>query len=655
MAAVWHPLSMPSAAVGGGPRPALIGDATRLHSATKGDGPPQRSRSFSAEYARVLTAGNNRERHAHDGVDLKAAQRFLDLLGAKRCTLQTFDDNAARKDPKLARILHGSLDDHADALEHLNRQGAGVFVTVNRTDLKGRKRENIKRVRAVSLDLDAAPLDPVLQCKLKPHLVVETSPGRYQCFWRVTKLPHDKFKGVQRSIAKRFNGDPAIALLTQCTRLPGFYHQKSKPFQTHIISAHDAEPYTAREILDEFPPIAKPHKPSGSLAGRLVLPIDDPLPCAKEFVAGQFTTPEGVTCLHYYRGSFYQWTGTHYAEIELKELRSKLYEFLGTAVTKRGKVVEPFKPTPTKVNSIVDALEALVLQSREKEAPFWVGPKKDELGDGLIACRNGVLNLLTRELLPHNPRLFIINCLPYKYDPAAPTYPRQWMKFLRQLWPGKAGKRARRALQEMFGLLLTSDTRHQKIFLIVGPKRSGKGTIARVLTALLGKDNVTAPTLAGLSSHFGLSALINKRAAIIPDARLGPRADVYTVAERLLSISGEDALTIDRKYREPWTGRLNVRFLILTNELPRIADASGALASRFVLLTLTESFYGKEDHDLTQKLLTELPGILNWALRGLDRLRERGHFQIPRSSREAAQSLRIWRARLRRSYAIGAT
>ena len=63
MAAVWHPLSMPSAAVGGGRRPALIGDAKRLHSTTKGDGPPQRSRSFSAEYARILTAGNTRERH----------------------------------------------------------------------------------------------------------------------------------------------------------------------------------------------------------------------------------------------------------------------------------------------------------------------------------------------------------------------------------------------------------------------------------------------------------------------------------------------------------------------------------------------------------------------------------------------------------------
>ena len=59
--------------------------------------------------------------------------------------------------------------------------------------------------------------------------------------------------------------------------------------------------------------------------------------------------------------------------------------------------------------------------------------------------------------------------------------------------------------------------------------------------------------------------------------------------ERLLSISGEDSITVDRKYRAPWTGRLPTRFLILTNELPRFADSSGALASRFVLLDPHES------------------------------------------------------------------
>ncbi len=106
--------------------------------------------------------------------------------------------------------------------------------------------------------------------------------------------------------------------------------------------------------------------------------------------------------------------------------------------------------------------------------------------------------------------------------------------------------------------------------------------------------------------------------------------------ERLLSISGEDTLTIDRKYRDPWTGRLPTRFMILTNELPRFTDSSGALASRFVISILTTSFYGRENPKLTDELLAEAPAIFNWALEGLDRLRDRGHFVTPTSARRGA-------------------
>jgi putative DNA primase/helicase len=84
---------------------------------------------------------------------------------------------------------------------------------------------------------------------------------------------------------------------------------------------------------------------------------------------------------------------------------------------------------------------------------------------------------------------------------------------------------------------------------------------------------------------------------------------------------------------------LSVRFLILSNELPRIADASGALASRFVVVMLENSFYGHEDHSLTNKLIAELPGILNWSLAGLKRLRERGRFKMPDSSLDAIRQL----------------
>ena len=175
--------------------------------------------------------------------------------------------------------------------------------------------------------------------------------------------------------------------------------------------------------------------------------------------------------------------------------------------------------------------------------------------------------------------------------------------------------------------------------MLIGPTRSGKGVIGRVFTGMVGRNSVGAPTLAGLSTNFGLEPLIDKPVAIISDARLGSRADQAVIAERLLSISGEDMLTIDRKYRSAWTGRLPTKFMLLTNELPRFIDASGALPKRFIIVMLKRSFYDAEDQALTGKLLTELPAIFNWARHGYRRLNARGHFVQPGSAREAIEDL----------------
>ncbi len=66
--------------------------------------------------------------------------------------------------------------------------------------------------------------------------------------------------------------------------------------------------------------------------------------------------------------------------------------------------------------------------------------------------------------------------------------------------------------------------------------------------------------------------------------------------------------------------------VVLTNELPRLTDSSGALASRFIVLVLSKSFYGKENPRLTHELLLDAPAIFNWALEGLDRMNARGYF-----------------------------
>jgi putative DNA primase/helicase len=109
--------------------------------------------------------------------------------------------------------------------------------------------------------------------------------------------------------------------------------------------------------------------------------------------------------------------------------------------------------------------------------------------------------------------------------------------------------------------------------------------------------------------------------AILPDARFSGRADtVMPAIETLLSVIGEDSLTINRKYLDVIEARLKVRFAIATNDLPRLADASGALARRLIIVRFVESFEGREDSKLEQRLLSELPGIFAWSLDGLTAL-----------------------------------
>lgn len=226
--------------------------------------------------------------------------------------------------------------------------------------------------------------------------------------------------------------------------------------------------------------------------------------------------------------------------------------------------------------------------------------------------------------------------LDFDYDEAAPE-PAEFIKFLYQLWPDD--DELINTLQQIFGLLLTSDTSFQKAFMLIGPRRSGKGTIGRVLGKLLGKGSICALKLKDLGTDFGRWPLIGKLLAIVSDARLKGRIDKSAIAEELLSITGEDYRTINRKHIAPWIGQLLSRFLIISNELPQIEDMSGALASRFIVLILKISFYGHEDRDITNRLYTEMPGILNWAIEGWDKLQKAGKFTQPSASAAAIQRL----------------
>ncbi|MEU7601498.1 phage/plasmid primase, P4 family [Streptomyces sp. NPDC040724] len=371
-----------------------------------------------------------------------------------------------------------------------------------------------------------------------------------------------------------------------------------------------------------------------SLAEELPAP-SNPMAVARRILPG-WEDEQGRLLCRRWRGSWMHWTGTCWREFEDLLMRKRLYEQLEHATYVAGldkdglPEVRDWAPTRTKLGNLLDALFAVTLLPTEVDAPSWIDREKAAADRSpIVACQNGLLRIRDRALLPHTPGFFNIVSVPFEYDRQAVAP--NWDSFLHELWPDDPASIA--ALQEWFGYVLSGRTDQQKILLLKGPTRSGKGTIARVMKEMVGEENIAGPPLSALGTNFGLASLIGKPLAVIADARLS--GNDSGVVERLLTISGEDTIDIDRKFRDIWTGKLPTRLMVLTNELPSFGDSSGVIARRFIVLNLTVSWLGREDTGLDAKLAAEMPGILNWALEGLARLERTGRITQPESSQDA--------------------
>jgi putative DNA primase/helicase len=252
-----------------------------------------------------------------------------------------------------------------------------------------------------------------------------------------------------------------------------------------------------------------------------------------------------------------------------------------------------------------------------------------------VACANGVYDVAAGALLPHEAGRFNLQSVPFDYDPAA-TAP-TWEWFLNDVLPGDT--QAHAFLQEWFGYVLSGRTDLEKIANLMGRPRCGKGTVADTLSALVGGENVAAPTIPSIVGTFGEQPLLGKTLAVFSDISWAHR-DIVAGVEIVKAISGRDARDVQRKNREAWHGKLGVRFMIMGNDMPKFTDASGAFTGRMIHVQFPGTFYGRERPSVKADLLRELPGILNWALEGLRRLTVNGAFTQPRSGEELAAEVR---------------
>lgn len=376
---------------------------------------------------------------------------------------------------------------------------------------------------------------------------------------------------------------------------------------------------------------------------------DDPHRLARLFVARQCTFG-AVQTLRFWRDEWLRWDGSAYIAIPTAEVKAELCRIVKQEFDRLNLEKPPKEdgtlPTATKVTTglltnAMGVLSSLTLLPCTTAQPSWLDHADPFPADEVLATKSALIHLPSLvagspSTLPPTPQFFSAGVVDYGFDPNAGCP--EWHKFLESIWPDDP--QSADSLQEWFGYLLLPDTRQHKLLILIGPPRSGKGTIARTLKGLIGKRNLASPTLSSLAGQFGLWPLLGKTVALIPEARLGHKADAIAVVERLLSISGEDPQDVDRKNLPTIAGaKLSVRFVLMTNELPNLRDSSGAFVNRVVLLRTTRSWLGKEDKQLDARLQCELPGILNWAIGGWQRLEERGWFLQPDSGRELLSDL----------------
>lgn len=234
-----------------------------------------------------------------------------------------------------------------------------------------------------------------------------------------------------------------------------------------------------------------------------------------------------------------------------------------------------------------------------------------------IAFRNGVYDITTGELLPFSPDMVILNKVDWNYNPDA--YNADVDGLLNRLACGDQAVRA--LLCEAVGYTMYRRNELRKAFILTGEKQNGKSTYLKLITFLLGRDNVTALDLAELGQRFKAAELFGKLANIGDD--IGD--DFISNPAIFKKVVSGDPVNVERKGENPFDLKCYAKFLFSANNIPRIKDKSGAVISRLVIIPFNARFTKDDpnfDPYIIYKLTTEnaMEHLINVGLEGLKRV-----------------------------------
>lgn len=377
---------------------------------------------------------------------------------------------------------------------------------------------------------------------------------------------------------------------------------------------------------------------------------DDPHRLARLF-ADRFLHEDGLT-LRYWRDGFWRWNGTHYRQLSNHQIRAEIvacvkeeFDRLNLEAIEDGRDEDRTarKVTKALVANVMQALAGISFLDDALEQPAWLDEREADPSE-MVPVANGILNLsrllgghVDSAVYPHTPHWFSQVCLPYEFDLDAEC-PR-WNKFLERNLEGDEDRKT--LLQQWFGYCLTTDTSHQKFLLLEGEGKNGKSVICACLAAMLGEGNCSHVALELFSQRFALTQTVGKLANIFGDV-----GEIDNVAEGFLkAFTAGDRMTFDRKNRDPIDAIPTAKLVLSCNNRPRFKDRSTGLWRRMILMPLNVQIEDAErvhgmDKPWWWRQSGELPGILLWAITGLQILRAEGRFIEPMLCKLALEDYR---------------
>lgn len=607
--------------------------------------------------------------------DPEQARFFLSSLDddAEQFTFQAIPDT----DQGQPEIIHSPFSDCSGKLEELNQNGSGIYVTINRTDGEGLQEKNITRIRSVFADLGDRPLELVERINLQAHLKLEVAPDQHYILWRVEDLAKRRFQAVQKRLAQELNSD-ARTSLSSVVRLPGFYNCdpaiEDDPYEVKVCEEQTLDRYGATEVTDAIPctdlscseqEFSLPFsitQGEGHLSDdrkselsdyaawlrrhgkgreeiideldqaneeRCIPPLDQeqienivdsissfpPGPDEDEFSPDQFghtiLKEEAELGIHYAyvanQGLYYRYKDEDGVWSQVDE------EYIKQMIRKRGVT------SRRDVNEVLGQIKFAILDE-ENEERFDPGRKPDP---DHINFQNGILRWETGELKDHDPMRYDLVQIPYEYDPDASC--ELWEETLEEWVPDKD---TRRFLQEFIGYSLIPDTSFDRMLFLLGGGKNGKSTFLKVIEALLGKENFKSIPLSKLTNQSRFETAYLQGALVNCCTDIDPGK--ITSTRLIKKITSGEPVRGEVKHGGSFDFTPFARMIFSANELPKTSDTTTGWYRRFEIVEFPNQFDpDDEDTDryLDEKLKTEIPGIINWAVDGLRRLMDRGSME----------------------------